>query len=60
MNFGCRLHEKPYLRTQLKAVAMNIFGAFTFGSLIKTFLPGFVWLVAIVMLEAGISSRWPP
>lgn len=35
---------------------MNIFGAFTFGSLIKTFLPGFVWLVAIVMLEADISQ----
>lgn len=35
---------------------MNIFGAFTFGSLIKTFLPGFVWLAAIVMLEADISQ----
>lgn len=34
---------------------MNIFGAFTFGSLIKTFLPGFVWLAAIVLLEADIS-----
>lgn len=35
---------------------MNIFGAFTFGNLIKTFLPGFVWLAAIVMLEADISQ----
>jgi len=35
---------------------MNIFGAFTFGSLIKTFLPGFVWLLAIVMFEADISQ----
>jgi hypothetical protein len=34
---------------------MNIFGAFTFGSLIKTFLPGFVWLIAIAMLEGDIS-----
>jgi len=34
---------------------MNIFGAFTFGSLIKTFLPGFVWLVAIGIVEADIS-----
>jgi hypothetical protein len=34
---------------------MNIFGAFTFGSLIKTFLPGFVWLVAIIMLEADVA-----
>jgi hypothetical protein len=34
---------------------MNIFGAFTFGSLIKTFLPGFVWLIAIGIVEADIS-----
>jgi len=34
---------------------MNIFGAFTFGSLIKTFLPGFAWLIAIGMLEADFS-----
>lgn len=33
---------------------MNIFGAFTFGSLIKTFIPGFVWLVALAVLAAGI------
>ena len=26
---------------------MNIFNAFTFGSLIKTFVPGFVWLIAL-------------
>lgn len=35
---------------------MNIFGAFTFGSLIKTFLPGFVWLVAIGILEADVQE----
>jgi hypothetical protein len=35
---------------------MNIFGAFTFGSLIKTFLPGFVWLLAIVILDADLSQ----
>lgn len=37
---------------------MNIFGAFTFGSLIKTFLPGFVWLAAIVLLEADIAQMF--
>lgn len=35
---------------------MNIFGAFTFGSLIKTFLPGLVWLIAIGILEADVSQ----
>lgn len=35
---------------------MNIFGAFTFGGLIKTFLPGFVWLAAFVLFEADISQ----
>ncbi len=35
---------------------MNIFGAFTFGGLIKTFLPGFVWLIAIAILEADITQ----
>jgi hypothetical protein len=35
---------------------MNIFGAFTFGSLIKTFLPGFVWLIAIVVLFWDFSD----
>ena len=35
---------------------MNIFGAFTFGSLIKTFLPGLVWLLAILMLEIDIAQ----
>lgn len=35
---------------------MNIFGAFTFGSLIKTFLPGFVWLVAIGILDADVAE----
>lgn len=34
---------------------MNIFGSFTFGSLIKTFLPGMVWLFAIGLLEADLS-----
>jgi hypothetical protein len=34
---------------------MNIFGSFTFGSLIKTFLPGVVWLLAIGVLETDIS-----
>ncbi len=35
---------------------MNIFGAFTFGSLIKTFIPGFVLLMAVVLLEAGLEQ----
>ena len=35
---------------------MNIFGAFTFGSLIKTFLPGFVWLAALLLLDADIAQ----
>jgi hypothetical protein len=34
---------------------MNIFGSFTFGSLIKTFLPGMVWLLALGVLETDIS-----
>lgn len=34
---------------------MNVFGAFTFGALIKTFLPGFVWLIAGVI---GLLE-WP-
>jgi hypothetical protein len=34
---------------------MNIFGSFTFGSLIKTFLPGMVWLLAIGILETDIA-----
>jgi len=39
---------------------MNIFGAFTFGSLIKTFLPGFVWLVAMVMVSVDVACLvWP-
>ncbi|WP_375413504.1 hypothetical protein [uncultured Bradyrhizobium sp.] len=39
---------------------MNIFGAFTFGSLIKTFLPGFVWLIALVIfvLDLGQIQGW--
>jgi len=35
---------------------MNIFGAFTFGSLIKTFLPGFVWLVALVVMVSEVQE----
>jgi hypothetical protein len=35
--------------------AMNIFGAVTFGSLIKTFLPGLVWLCAFAIVEADIA-----
>ena len=35
---------------------MNIFGSLTFGSLIKTLLPGFVWLVAIGIFEADVSQ----
>ena len=34
---------------------MNIFGAFTFGSLIKTFIPGFVLLIAVCILAADIA-----
>lgn len=35
---------------------MNIFGAFTFGSLIKTFLPGFVWLIALGIIAVDIAQ----
>jgi hypothetical protein len=35
---------------------MNIFGAFTFGSLIKTFLPGFVWLIALGIVAVDIAQ----
>jgi len=35
---------------------MNIFGAVTFGSLIKTFLPGLVWLSAFAIVEADIAQ----
>jgi hypothetical protein len=38
---------------------MNIFGAFTFGSLIKTFIPGFVWLVALWLLWRGAAALIP-
>jgi hypothetical protein len=38
-----------------KVNGLNIFGAFTFGSLIKTFLPGIVWLLALGLLEADIA-----
>ena len=35
---------------------MNIFGAVTFGNLIKTFLPGLVWLIAFAILEADFAQ----
>jgi fucose 4-O-acetylase-like acetyltransferase len=35
---------------------MNIFGAVTFGSLIKTFLPGLVWLCAFGIVEADVAQ----
>jgi len=38
---------------------MNVFGAFTFGSLIKTFIPGFVWLVALWLLWGGLAAALP-
>ncbi|ABD07344.1 hypothetical protein RPB_2642 [Rhodopseudomonas palustris HaA2] len=40
---------------------MNVFGAFTFGALIKTFLPGFVWLAALVLGETQLAPwlGWP-
>jgi hypothetical protein len=41
---------------QLGQAAMNIFGAVTFGSLIKTFLPGLVWLIAFVIVDADLAQ----
>jgi hypothetical protein len=40
---------------------MNVFGAFTFGALIKTFLPGFVWLAALAIGETELAAvlGWP-
>lgn len=35
---------------------MNIFGALTFGGLIKTFLPGFVWLVAFTIFALDLAQ----
>lgn len=35
---------------------MNVFGSFTFGSLIKTFLPGLIWLCGLVMFEVDIAT----
>jgi hypothetical protein len=35
---------------------MNLFGAFTFGSLIKRFLPGFVLLAALFLLDADLAQ----
>ncbi len=39
---------------------MNVFGAFSFGGLIKTFLPGFVWVIAVsVWLEVfGLNMSY--
>ncbi|MFB9266121.1 hypothetical protein ACFFWD_23700 [Bradyrhizobium erythrophlei] len=37
------------------ARAMNIFGAVTFGSLIKTFLPDLVWLIAFAILDNDLA-----
>lgn len=38
---------------------MNVFGAFTFGGLIKTFIPGFVWLVALWLFWRGAEALVP-
>jgi hypothetical protein len=38
---------------------MNVFGAFTFGSLIKTVIPGFVWLVALWLVWQGCAALIP-
>lgn len=35
---------------------MNVFGSFTFGSLIKTFLPGLMWLCGLVIFEMDIAT----
>jgi hypothetical protein len=35
---------------------MNVFGAFTFGSLIKTFIPGFVWAIALTLLWRDLHA----
>jgi hypothetical protein len=43
---------------------MNVFGAFTFGSLIKTFVPGRMWLLALLLvwfdLHAAVPKVIPP
>jgi hypothetical protein len=36
--------------------AMNMFGSFRFGSIIKTFLPGLVWLGVIALALATIAE----
>jgi hypothetical protein len=38
---------------------MNVFGAFTFGSLIKTFIPGLVWLLALWLFWRGCAAIVP-
>jgi len=37
---------------------MNIFGAVTFGSLIKTFLPGLVWLIAFGIVDYDLAMAF--
>jgi hypothetical protein len=39
---------------------MNVFGAFTFGSLIKTFIPGFVWVVALGLIWRDLAHLLGP
>lgn len=41
------------------AAVVNVFGAFTFGSLIKTFIPGFGWLIALLLIWRDLHS-WVP
>jgi hypothetical protein len=38
--------------------AMIIFGAVTFGSLIKTFLPGLVWLIAFAIVDYDLAKAF--
>ena len=38
---------------------MNVFGAFTFGSLIKIFLPGLIWVLALVLLWRDAHAIFP-
>lgn len=46
-------------------VGMNIFGSLSFASVIKTFLPGFVWLFALCLVEIDFAQlnhypAWTP
>ncbi len=38
---------------------MNLFGSFTFGSLIKTFIPGLVWALAMLLYWRD-ADAWLP